>query len=185
MLLKKSLIKIIKILGIGFTILYPFVVFVALKKSTDLHFWALLLFVAACVSLVRNKNIWMFLCILLFGFGLAIYNNDIFLKLYPVLMNLGMFFVFALSLRGTPLIEQFAKKMGYNLDAKQKEYSRRVTRAWAIFMFGLAVISLVTVFLSNEVWVMFNGLISYVLIAIMMGAEFIVRKRVINVHRDK
>jgi uncharacterized membrane protein len=43
----------------------------------------------------------------------------------------------------------------------------------------------VTVFLSDEVWVLFNGLISYVLIAIMIGVEFIIRKRFINVRGGK
>ena len=185
MLLKKSLIKIIKIIGIGFTILYPFVVFVALEKSIDMRFLALMLLAVAGISLSRNRNIWVFLCILSFAFGLLIYKNEIFLKMYPVLMNLGMCFIFALSLRGTPLIEKFAKKMGYNLDDKQKEYTKHVTCAWAIFMMGLAIISLITVFLSNKVWVIFNGLISYVLIASMMGVEFVIRKRVINAGRDK
>lgn len=100
-------------------------------------------------------------------------------------MNLSVCFIFALSLRGTPLIEKIAKKMGHNLGPKQKEYTRRVTLAWVIFMLCLAIISLITVFLSNEIWVVFNGLISYVLIAIMIGVEFVIRKKVTNVHGDK
>ena len=96
-----------------------------------------------------------------------------------------MCLMFALSLRGVPLIEKVAKKMGYDLDETQREYTRRVTYAWAIFMFCLAAVSLVTVFLSDEVWVLFNGLISYVLIAIMIGVEFIIRKRFINVRGGK
>ena len=183
--LKKSLIKIIKFFGFGFVILYPFIVFVALNESVDIRFLALLLLLAAGISSYRNKNIWIFLCVLFFGFGLAVYKNDIFLKLYPVLMNLSMCFIFALSLRGMPLIERFAKKMGYNLGSEQKKYTKRVTYAWAIFMLCLAIISFVTVFLSNEIWVIFNGLISYILIATMIGVEFVVRKKVMNVHRDK
>lgn len=185
MLLKKSLIKIIKILGIGFTILYPFVVFLALKKHVAMRFLVLLLVVAAGISFVRNKNIWIFACILLFGAGLIVFNDNIFLKLYPVLMNISVCLMFALSLRNIPLIEKIAKKMGYDLDINQKEYARRTTIAWAIFMFCLTVISFVTVFLSDEIWVMFNGLISYILIAIMMSVEFLIRKRFTNVHRNK
>ena len=183
--LKKSLIKIIKIVGIGFIILYPFVVFLALKKHMALRFLALLLLVVAGTSFVRNKNIWIFFCVLLFSAGLVIFNDAIFLKLYPVLMNISVCLMFALSMRDVPLIEKFAKKMGYNLDKNQKEYTKKATCVWAIFMFLLSVISLITVFLSNEIWVMFNGLISYILIAIMMGAEFLVRKRLLNVRRNK
>ena len=125
------------------------------------------------------------MCILLLGAGLIIFNDNIFLKLYPVLMNSGICLMFALSLRGIPLVERFAKKMGYILDAKQKEYARCATFAWAVFMFCMTIVSFITVFLSDEIWVMFNGLISYILIAIMIGIEFIVRKRHMNVHRNK
>ena len=183
--LKKSLIRIIKFIGIGFTIIYPFIVFLALNAHVAVRFLALLLLAIAGISFARNKNIWIFICVLLFSIGLVIFNDDIFLKLYPVLMNIGVCLMFALSLRGTPLIEKIAKKMGHSLDTKQKEYTRHVTCIWAIFMFCLAVISFITVFLSNEIWVMFNGLISYILIAIMIGVEFIVRKRFINVRGNK
>lgn len=185
MLLKKSLIKIIKILGIGFTILYPFIVFLALKKHVVVRFLGLLLLAAAGISFIRHKNIWIFICVLLFGAGLIVFNDDIFLKLYPVLMNTSVCLMFALSLRDTPLVEKIAKKMGYSLDTQQKEYTRHVTCAWAIFMFLLAIVSFITVFLSDETWVLFNGLISYILIAIMMGVEFLVRKRFMNVRGNK
>ncbi|MCR4917854.1 MAG: septation protein IspZ [Alphaproteobacteria bacterium] len=183
--LKKSLIKIIKILGIGFSVLYPFIVFLALKEHVALRALAFVLLMAAGVSLLRSKNIWIFVCVLLFGLGLVVYNDDIFLKLYPVLMNVCWGFMFALSLRKTPLSEKIANKMGYELNGVQKQYNRHVTCVWAVFMFCMAAISCVTVFLSDEVWVMFNGLIFYILLAIMTLVEFLVRKKVINVHRDK
>lgn len=183
--LKKSLIQIIKIIGIGFTILYPFVVFFALKRHVALRFLALFLVAAAGVTFTRSKNIWIFMCVLLFGVGLVVFNDDIFLKLYPVLMNTGICLMFAMSLRKIPLIEKIAEKMKYPMDDKHREYTRRVTCAWAIYMFCMAIVSLVTVFLSDEVWVVFNGLISYILIAMMMGVEFLVRKRFMNVHGNK
>ena len=183
--MKKSLIKIIKFIGVGIVILYPFAVFFALKKRIALRFFALLLLVLAGISFVRNKNIWFFICVLLLGLGLAVYNNDIFLKLYPVLMNISMCLMFALSLRTKPLMEKFAAKMGYVLNEKQKEYAKFMTCVWAIFMFCIAVISFGTVFLSDSIWVLFNGLISYVLIGMMMLIEFVVRKKVIDVRKDK
>ena len=117
---------------------------------------------------------------------LCFFNQEIFLKLYPVLMNASVCAIFALSLRKTPLITQFAQKMRKEpLDEKTLTYTKDATMAWAIFMLINTILSLITVFLSNEIWVLFNGLISYVLIAIMMGVEFIVRKKVMNVHADK
>lgn len=100
-------------------------------------------------------------------------------------MNFSMSLIFALSLLGTPLIEKFAQKMGYNLGTEQKEYTRRFTCVWAIFMLCLAIFSFITVFLPYKIWVIFNGLISYLLIATMVGIEFVIHKKVINVHRDK
>ena len=185
MLLKKSLIKLIKTLAIGFTIFYPFIVFLILKKHMPVRFLALFLLTIAGMTFIRNKNIWIFACLLLLGTGLIIFNDNVFLKLYPVLMNINVGLMFALSLRGTPLIEKFAKKMGQNLNTKQKEYAKSATCAWAVFMLCLTIVSFITVFLSDEIWVLFNGLISYILIAIMMGTEFIIRKRFVNVHRNK
>ncbi len=183
--LKKSLIKIIKILGVGISVLYPFIVFFALKKHIALRAVALLLLAIAGVSTMRNKQIWMFVAVLFLCLGLIIFNQGIFLKLYPLSMNLGVCLMFALSLHNTPLIEKFAIKMGYTMDDAARKYAKRATVAWAIFMGALAIISGVTVFLSDEIWVLFNGLISYVLIAIMMGVEFFVRKRVARVNRHK
>ncbi len=185
MQLKKSLIKIIKLLGIGFTVLYPFIVFFALKAQVAWRVMAIFLLAVAGISLVRNKNIWMFFCILFLCLGLIICKQDIFLKLYPVVMNLCVCLMFAGSVRGTPVIEKFAVKMGYILDNEQKKQTKYATYIWAGFMGLLTVISLITVFLSNAIWVWFNGLISYILIAIMIGAELLIHKKAANVHRNK
>jgi uncharacterized membrane protein len=75
--------------------------------------------------------------------------------------------------------------MGYILDNEQKKQTKYATYIWAVFMGLLTVISLITVFLSNEIWVWFNGLISYILIAIMIGAELLIHKKAANVHRNK
>ena len=63
-----------------------------------------------------------------------------------------------------------------NLDKNQLTYTRKATVVWAIFMFFNTVISLITVFLSTKIWVLYNGFISYILIGIMMTTEYIIRK---------
>ena len=47
-------------------------------------------------------------------------------------------------------------------------------------MYALTGISCITVFLSTEIWALFNGLISYILIGLMFVAEFIVRRKVLK-----
>lgn len=185
MLLKKSLTKIIKILGIVFAISYPFIVFLALKKHIALRAVVVLLLIMAGFNFVQNKNRWVFGGILLLCMGMIIFNQNIFLKLYPVLMNFGMCVMFALSVHKTPLITKFALGMGYELNSEQKKHTLKATYAWAIFMGILTILSLVTVFLSNEVWVIFNGLISYILIGIMIVIEFLIHKRYTCAVRNK
>ena len=121
-------------MGIGFSILYPCVVFFALKNQIALRAVALLLLVIAGISVVRNKHIWIFIAVLFLCCGLLVSNHGIFLKLYPVVMNLGVCSMFALSLCDTPLVEKFAVKMGYKMDYAARTYAKRATIAWAMFM---------------------------------------------------
>lgn len=100
-------------------------------------------------------------------------------------MNIGGCAIFALSLRKTPIITQFAMKTHQVLDRNTLLYTRHATRAWAIFMGVNAIISFLTVFLSDEIWMLYNGFISYILIARTMLVEYIVRKKVLHDKSDK
>ena len=55
------------------------------------------------------------------------------------------------------------------------KYTRNLTYIWAGLTFFNFVVSLVTVFLSEEVWALFNGLISYILIGSLFFVEYIIR----------
>ena len=177
MQLKKLLTIITKIFFSVFVIAYPFVIFYTLQQNIAMKFIGLILLMAVVFSFVRNKNKYMFMLGLLLCFLVIFFNQEIFLKFYPVLMNAGVCSVFALSLRKTPLITQFAQKINKNyLDDNELNYTRRATIAWAIFMFFNTIASLITVFLSNETWVLYNGFVSYILIGLMMGAEYLIRK---------
>jgi uncharacterized membrane protein len=182
----KKLLTLIARLIIGiFAFAYPFVVFFALRNDVAVKFIGLFLLAVIVVSFVRHRNK------ILLGLGLILcslilfFNQDIFLKIYPVLMNCSIFAIFALSLQKTPLITQYAKRMNYDLNAKVIKYTRNATIAWAIFMGCNSLISLVTVFLSNKIWVLYNGFISYILIGIMMIGEYITRKWILHVESDK
>ena len=179
MLLKKLLTIITKIfLGI-FVIAYPFIVFYALQQNVAVKFIGFILLAAVAFSFIRNKNKYMLVLGLTLCFFVIVSNQEIFLRLYPVLMNSCVCAIFALSLRKTPIITQFAQKMQHKpLDKHQLIYTKQATKAWAIFMLCNTVISLITVFLSTEIWTIYNGFISYVLIGIMMLCEYVVRKRI-------
>jgi uncharacterized membrane protein len=129
-------------------------------------------------SFLRNKNKYFFILGLTLSFVVIFFNQDIFLKLYPVLMNASVFTIFWLSLYKTPLITQFAKKLQKQpLNEYAIKYTKNATLAWTIFMAVNTVISFITVFLSDEIWALYNGFISYILIGTMMLIEYIIRKR--------
>jgi uncharacterized membrane protein len=55
-------------------------------------------------------------------------------------------------------------------------YCRRVTAAWCIFFVVNGMISLATALWgSNEVWMLYNGVISYILIGTVFTVEYIIR----------
>ena len=177
MQLKKLLTIITKIFFGAFVIAYPFVIFYALQQNIAIRFLGLVLLVAAIFSFINNKNKYIFCLSLILVFLIIFFNQEIFIKFYPVLMNASVCAIFTLSLKKTPLITQFAQKMCKQpLDNKRLTYTRHATIAWAIFMFINTAISMCTVFLSNEIWVLYNGFVSYVLIGVVMLIEYIIRK---------
>ena len=99
----------------------------------------------------------MFLVIFAFHF-----TNLIFFKYYPVVVNLGLFIVFFSSIfQERTVIQKFA--LAIEPDAKEwvLKYTRNLTYLWSIFMFLNFLVSLITVFLSKEIWILYNGFISY------------------------
>jgi uncharacterized membrane protein len=99
---------------------------------------------------------------------------------YPVLVNGGLLAVFALSLARPPtVIERIARLTDGQLSAAAVAYTRRVTIAWVVFFACNGGVALFTArWTSIETWTFYNGGVSYVLIGIMIGAEWLVRRRV-------
>ncbi len=178
--LKKSLMKRIKpfYILVGIILLsYPFIVFIALQQHISLRLMAFFLLGMALLNFVQTKQKLILLLICILSCLLFCFNNALFLKLYPVLMNALVGFSFAFSLYKTPLITVFAQKIGHTLSPKAIEYTRKATIAWTFFIFFNMFLSLTTVFMSDFVWSLYNGFISYLLIGMMFMGEYIVRKR--------
>lgn len=97
-------------------------------------------------------------------------------KIYPVLANFTVFLVFFISLFAKEtVIQKIAKKFEGGLDEFTKNYTRNLTYVWCGFTFLNFVISIVTVFLSEKLWALYNGCISYILIGSLFVVEYIVR----------
>lgn len=98
------------------------------------------------------------------------------LKFYPVVVNSFIFCVFFSSLFcKETIIQKVAKKMDGELTDFSRNYTRKLTYVWCVFLFVNLSISIATVFLSERIWELYNACISYVALGVMFGVEYIVR----------
>ena len=98
------------------------------------------------------------------------------LKFYPVVVNSFIFCVFFSSLFcKETIIQKVAKKMDGKLTDFSRNYTRKLTYVWCVFLFVNLSISIATVFLSERIWELYNACISYVALGVMFGVEYIVR----------
>lgn len=97
-------------------------------------------------------------------------------KFYPVLANFTVFLVFFISLfTKETVIQKIARKFEGELDEFTRNYTRNLTYVWCVFTFLNFVISTVTVFLPEQVWALYNGCISYIVIGSLFVVEYMVR----------
>jgi uncharacterized membrane protein len=101
------------------------------------------------------------------------------LKLYPVLVSSVMLGVFGYSLVSPPsLIERIARMKEPDLPTAANQYMRRVTQVWCVFFLVNGSIALATaVWASPAVWSLYNGVISYLIMGLLFGGEYLVRLR--------
>lgn len=106
------------------------------------------------------------------------------LLLYPVMVNAVLLMIFVASLWRPPsFIETLARLQEPDLPPRGVRYTRKVTLAWAVFFAVNGVMALTTAFLDPYWWALYNGLIAYLLMGVLMGAEWLVRRRVRGAHR--
>ena len=100
----------------------------------------------------------------------------VFLKFYPPLCNCFLFLVFFISLfTKETVIQKFARACGDKLEKPAWDYTRKVTYIWCIFTFINLLISIWTIFLPDKIWILYNGCISYMLVGLLFGIEYIIR----------
>lgn len=176
--------KLAKVLLVLLSVAYPFVVYWGLQQQSG-H--SLLLLLASILLLrwltsqhtAERVFIVALVGVLVSVFG--VFSEEIVLKLYPVIMSVGLFILFAESLRpnNTPLIEKMARLKMPALPESAVRYTRQVTKLWCGFFVFNSGISLATVIWGTEAeWLLYNGVISYLLIGILMLGEWLFRQRV-------
>lgn len=115
----------------------------------------------------------------------AIWSNLLLpLKLYPVLVNAALLGGFAYSLT-TPVsaVERMARLRGEDFPPPAQAYMRSVTQVWCVFFVINGLIALATALWASEaVWSLYTGVVSYALMAILFGVEYLVRMRFKRLH---
>ncbi len=101
---------------------------------------------------------------------------NVWFRVYPVVMTLIPLSAFALSLRGTPLVERVARKMGKELDDSAVRYCRCVTKLWVGVLSLNLVVATATVFAPYDVWIAWNGCLSYCMTGAVLLGEWLYRK---------
>lgn len=169
-------------------LLYPFVIFFGIQFLSVQGLSLIILCLFGLRAIFNHKNdhsiMPKYALFTLSGIGIAISLlgmlslNIIFIKLYPVAMNLAFLSIFIASLFAKEnIIYQFAKKTSRKpLPNFVSAYTRKVTIAWCIFFLLNALFSCYSaLFSSLHVWTIYNGLISYILIGAFFACEFVVR----------
>lgn len=98
------------------------------------------------------------------------------LKYYPVCMNFFFFSLFTITaFQKETLIQKIAKKIDGDLTEDFEDYTRKLSYIWILVTFTNFVMSFSTLFLSDKIWALYNGCISYFLIGLVLMVEFPIR----------
>lgn len=98
------------------------------------------------------------------------------LKFYPPICNFLIFFAFFSSIFSSEtLVEKFARVLDGKLSEKTIKYTKKVNLIWVVFTFLNFIASIVTIFCSDKIWMIYNGMVSYLLIGLIFIVEYIIR----------
>ena len=172
----------------GLAVVYPIAIYIALRWFEP-RFIALAL--AAIVVLQQRERAGRLLqglapaawagagVMVLLSLVVWLGNDERVLRLWPVGINLGLLLVFGASLLRPPsMLERFARMLHPDLPAEGVRYTRRVTQVWcAFFLLNGAVASYTAFATTRETWVLYNGLVAYLLVGALFGGEWLVRRR--------
>lgn len=179
-------LRLIPLLAGLVLIFYPLLVYLGLDYW-GVRAMAAVLLVLACARLILGRwlglpsgnTVWLVIAAVIVAGATLITGSVIGLKSYPVVMNTFMLVLFSFSLWRPPsMIERFARLHEPDLPAAAIPYTRKVTMVWCGFFVVNGTIATATLFASNQVWALYNGLVAYVLMGLLFAGEYCVRRRV-------
>lgn len=169
------------------TLLYPLGVYAVLGRVQPQWLAAALALLALARAWSSREGFW-----LLVAAGAALlalaswwHGNAQAVKLYPVLVNAVLLAVFGWSLRRPPsVVERLARLQQPDLPTAAIAYTTRVTALWCgFFVLNGTVAAYTALYSSDAVWALYNGLLAYVFMGLLMAGEWLVRQHVQARHR--
>lgn len=153
-------------------------------KLFAIPFWLAGIFLVPLIFLKKNPY-WgrsLALVALVLGGASLLLRTPDFVYFYPAVVNAVLLTVFVSSLFSQQtIVEKIARVRDARFSDREIPYARKVTLAWSLFFLVNGCIALTTVFIEDKFyWSIYNGAISYALMALMFAGELYCRKRLIK-----
>lgn len=185
------LVKGLSLIATLMTVAYPFLIYAAIQTGQLTMLLPVLAMLLAYKALrYGQQRQYPMMCITFAGLallGIALQlDQHQWLLWYPVMMNVGMLSVFVYSLQQPqPLIERLARIRHPELPEAARPYLRHVTQAWCVFFIMNGSLAAMTVIQKDlDWWALYNGLLAYIGIALMVVGEWLYRYFFIQPHRQ-
>ncbi|MEQ9746152.1 hypothetical protein ACIPUP_09935 [Pectobacterium actinidiae] len=179
---------LISSLNILMTLAWPFLAWFSIVHPE--HRWLLAVLALMCVlrfttlrgdenNIFKRTALWLAVAGVVLSVASLLLRDGGWLLWYPVAVNSVMLMLFGGSLySGMPLVERLARLQEPDLPAQAISYTRRVTKVWCWFFIVNGSIAVLTCLVGNlHWWTLWNGVISYVLMGMLMGGEWLIRQR--------
>lgn len=167
-------------------VLYPVLVYMGSQwlEPRYLGLLALAAYVLRGLFLARSRK----LAFLTAGGGIALaatvwwLNSAKLLLLVPALINVVLAAIFGWSLYRPPTIPaRVAMKLEGDLSPAKEHYTTQVTRLWlSFFCLNGAIAAATALWASEELWLLYNGVIAYGLIGVLFAGEYAYRHLVVK-----
>jgi uncharacterized membrane protein len=174
--------NVVKLLVAVFFLSYPFIVYFGLSYFPPSFFGLVLMALLAFrYGVIKSDERTLMLPILLvfltYAVAMVIVDNDQMVLYYPALVSFVMCAVFANSLRHEEsLLLRLVKARGMTTSPHTPGYLYWLTAIWAVFFLLNGLVSLWSSTVSLQTWTLYNGLLSYFIVAILGTGEWLFRR---------
>jgi uncharacterized membrane protein len=163
-------------------IAYPLAVYFGLQYLPPGTIALLLCLLLLMRFMVTKQQVKSMTLPILIGIGLTaasfIAQRSDWLLYYPVVINLSMLGLFGYSLiNGPSMIERLARLKEPDLPDSAIPYLQTITKLWCgLFIVNGAVATYTAIATSIEIWTLYNGLIAYLFMGMLLSGEWIYRR---------